>query len=151
MERGEVQCRVSTIASYFGRGPGTPSNGRTPVRPLVQTARRRDPRLPDVPTLHELMDRHRTPDGARRMATALLTADEFGRPIAAPPGVPDDLLRILRAAFDRAIADPLLLADARRRGLEIDPTPAADLAKLAHEVMSAPPEIVARMRRLLEQ
>lgn len=151
MERGEVQCRVSTIASYFGRGPGTPSNGRIPVRPLVQTARRRDPRLPDVPTLYELMDRHRTADASRRLATTMLTADEFGRPIAAAPGVPEDRLRILRAAFDRAIEDPLLLADARRQGLEIDPTPASGLAELAQEVMATPPEIVGWMKRLLGQ
>ncbi len=148
MERGEVQCRVSTIASHIARRPGASSEGIS-VRPLVQTTRRRDPRLPEVPTLYELLDRHHAPDGARRLTTAMLAAGEFGRPIAAPPGVSEDRLRILRAAFDRAIEDPQLLADARRRGLEIDPTPAAALAQLARQVMAAPPEIVGRMRHLL--
>jgi hypothetical protein len=95
------------------------------------------------------MDRHRAADGLRRLTAAVLAADEFGRPIAAPPGVPEERLRILRVAFDRAIEDPRLLADARRRGLEIDPTSAAELAVLAREVMAAPPEIVERMKGLL--
>lgn len=149
MEREEVQCRVSTIASYLARRPDTPSDGKTPVRPLVQTTGRRDPRMPDVPTLYELMDQRGASAGLRRLTAAMLAADEFGRPIAAPPGVPEERLRILRAAFDRAIEDPRLLADARRRGLEIDPTPAARLAALAQEVMAAPPDIVGRMRQLL--
>jgi hypothetical protein len=63
--------------------------------------------------------------------------------------VPEDRLRILRAAFDRAIEDPRLLAAARRRGLEIDPTRASELAALAREVMAASPEIVGRIRELL--
>jgi tripartite-type tricarboxylate transporter receptor subunit TctC len=149
VERGEVQCRASTMVGYFARESGGPGNARTPVRVLVQTGRQRDPRLPDVPTIYELMDRHRTADGPRRLTVAMLAAGEFGRPLAAPPGVPEDRLRILREAFDKAIDDPLLRADARRRQLEIDPTPAAELAALAREVMGAPPEIVGRIRQLL--
>lgn len=149
VERGEVQCRASTISTYFSRGPGIPSPMRTPVRALVQTGRQRDPRLRDVPTVYELMDRQRTGEALRRLAVAVLAAGEFGRPIAAPPGVPAERLRLLRAAFDRAIEDPDLRADAKRRRLEIDVTPAAELAALAREVMAAPPEIIARMKQLL--
>lgn len=150
VERGEVQCRASTVASYFSRGSGGPSSARS-LRVLVQTGRRRDSRLPDVPTIYELMDRHRTADGPRRLAAAILAADEFGRPIAAPPGVPEDRLRLLREAFDKAIEDPRLRADATRRQLEIDPTPAAEITALAQEVMAAPPEILGRMKWLLGQ
>jgi tripartite-type tricarboxylate transporter receptor subunit TctC len=149
VERGEVQCRASTIAGYFSRGSRSPSSPRTPVRVLVQTGRHRDPRLPDVPTIYELMDRHRTADGPRRLSAAVLAAEEFGRPIAAPPGVPEERVRVLRDAFDRAVADPRLRSDAARRQLEIDPTPAVELGALAREVMAAPPELVERLTRLL--
>jgi tripartite-type tricarboxylate transporter receptor subunit TctC len=149
VERGEVQCRAFTITAYFTREPFLSWTRRGFVRVLVQTGHRRDPRLPDVPTLHELMDQRRTAAGPRRLATALLAAGEFGRPLAAPPGVPEERLALLREAFDRAIVDPQLLAEARRRRLEIDPTPHATLTALAHEVMATPPEVVARMRDLL--
>jgi tripartite-type tricarboxylate transporter receptor subunit TctC len=151
MERGEVQCRASTIVGHVSRGGRGPASLRSPVRALIQTGRQRDPRLPDVPTIYELMDRYRTAEGPRRLAAAVLAAEEFGRPIAAPPGVPEDRVRVLRDAFDRAIVDPRLRADAARRKLEIDPTPAAELTALAREVMAAPPEIVEQMKRLLGQ
>jgi tripartite-type tricarboxylate transporter receptor subunit TctC len=73
----------------------------------------------------------------------------LGRPIVAPPGVPADRIKILRDAFDKAIAEPAFLAEAEKRRLEIDPTKWDELESLAKEVMVTPPDIVARMRKLL--
>jgi hypothetical protein len=41
------------------------------------------------------------------------------------------------------------LEDAKKKRLEIDPTSAEELEKLAKEVTSQPPEIVAKMKQLL--
>ena len=151
VERGEVQCRAFTIAAYFGREPFISWSKRNFVTVLIQTGAKRDERLPDVPTIYELMDRYQTAAGPRQLATALLAAGDFGRPIAAAPGVPADRLKILREAFDKAIADPQLLADAKKRKLEIDPTPGDELAVLAKKVMSATPEIAAKVKQMLGQ
>lgn len=151
VERGEVQCRAFTIASYFAREPFISWSKRNFVRVLIQTGATRDERLAGVPTIYELMDHYKTGDNPRRLATAILAAGDFGRPIAAPPGVPAERLKILRDAFDMAVKDPQLLADAKKRKLDIDPAGSAQLAALAREVMAAPPEVVERMKQLLGQ
>lgn len=151
VERGEVQCRAFTLTSYFAREPFISWGKKNFVRVLLQTGTRRDARLPDVPTIYELMDRYKTPEAGRRLATALLAAGEFGRPLAMAPGVLPERLKVLRDAFDRAIRDPQLLEDAKKRKLEIDSTPSGDLAKLAKEVMAATPEVAEKVRLMLGQ
>jgi len=151
VERGEVQCRAFTIASFHSREPFVSWRNRGFVRVLVQTGVKRDERLPDAPTIYELMDRYKTPDSARRFAKATLAAGDFGRPIVAPPGVPADRVKILREAFDRTLKDPEFLADAKKRKLEIDPVGGEELAALAREVIAVSPEIAAKVRELLGQ
>jgi tripartite-type tricarboxylate transporter receptor subunit TctC len=149
VERGEVQCRAFTITSYFAREPFISWSKRNFVRVLIQTGTRRDERLRDVPTVYELMDRYQASDTQRRLATALLAAGDFGRPIAAAPGVPAERLKILREAFDKAVRDPQLLVDAKKRKLEIDPASSEELAALAKEVMAASPEVAEKVKQLL--
>jgi tripartite-type tricarboxylate transporter receptor subunit TctC len=48
-------------------------------------------------------------------------SNTLGRWIAAPPSIADDDLAILRAAFDKVVADPDFLAEAKTQKLEIDP------------------------------
>ena len=76
---------------------------------------------------------------------------DFGRPIIAPPGVPPDKIKILRDAFTKTMADPELLAEAKRKNLDIAPTPGEELEALAKEVVVQPPEIVERLRNLMSQ
>jgi hypothetical protein len=95
------------------------------------------------------MDKYKTSESGRSLAKVVLAAGDFGRPIVAPPGVPADRLKILRDAFGKAIKDPALLADAKKRNLEIDPTSWQEMDSLAKEVMSAPPDVVEKMRKLL--
>jgi len=149
VERGEVQCRAFTIIGYFAREPFVSWRARGFVRVLVQTGAERDERLRDVPTIYELMDRYKATDDARRLAKVMLAAGDFGRPIVAPPGVPADRVNILREAFDKAAKDPQFVADAKKRSLEMDPSSGEELSALAKEVMSAPPEIVAKITGLL--
>ena len=72
MEKGEVQCRAGTVSAYVGREPTRTwaANGFT--RALVQSGTKRYAKLPDVPTLYELMETYKTPDATRRVAKVLL-------------------------------------------------------------------------------
>ena len=149
VERGEVQCRAFTITAYFAREPFISWRKRGFVRVLFQTGLKRDPRLKDVPTIYELMDKYKTSEGVRRLAKVVLASGDFGRPIVAPPGVPADRVKILRDAFDKSVNDPALLAEAEKRQLEMDPGTGAELEPLAKEVMTAPPDVVERMKKIL--
>lgn len=149
VERGELQCRAFTITAYYAREPFISWRKRNFTNVLIQTGNKRDARIKDAPTIYELMDRYKTNDGGRRLAKVILASGDFGRPIVAAPGVPADRMKILRDSFDKTINDPAFLAEAEKRRLEIDPTTAQEMETLAKDVMATPPDVVARMRKLL--
>ena len=149
VERGEVQCRAFTIAAFFAREPFHTWRNKGFVRVIIQTGKKRDANLPEVPTLHELMDQHKTADSARRLAAVILAANEIGRPIVATPGIPGDRVKVLREAFMRSVRDPELLDDAKKKRLDLDPVPGEELEALAKEIVAQPPEVIERMKKLL--
>jgi tripartite-type tricarboxylate transporter receptor subunit TctC len=149
VERGEVQCRAFTITAYFAREPFISWRKRGFVRVLFQTGLKRDARVKDAPTIYELMDKYKTPDNVRRLAKVVLASGDFGRPIVAPPGVPADRVKMLREAFNKSVNDSALLAEAEKRQLEMDPGTGEELESLAKDLMSAPPDAVERMKKLL--
>jgi tripartite-type tricarboxylate transporter receptor subunit TctC len=151
VEKNEVQCRAFTVTTYFAREPFISWRKKNFVRVLFQTGKKRDPRLADVPTVQELIDEHKTPDATKRLASLVLASGEFGRPIVATPGIPADRAKTLREAFAKTLADPALLADAKKRRLEIDPTGPEELESLAKEVFTTSREVVDRMKKLLGQ
>jgi tripartite-type tricarboxylate transporter receptor subunit TctC len=151
VEKGEVDCRTFTVTTYFAREPFISWRKKNFVRVLFQTGKTRDARLADVPTVQELIEQYKTPEGNKRMAALVLASGEFGRPIIATPGIPADRVKMLREAFSKALSDPALLADAKKRRLDIDPTSAEDLESLAKEVFTANRELIERMKTLLSK
>jgi tripartite-type tricarboxylate transporter receptor subunit TctC len=151
VERGEVICRAFTITAFFAREPFFTWVKTNFVRILVQTGKKRDARLKDVPTVHELMDRYKTDGAGRRLANLILAGGEFGRPYLLPPNTPADKVKILREAFAKTIQDEAAVADGKQKQLEFDPSTAEELDRLAKEVVSQPPETVARMKKLLSK
>ena len=117
----------------------------------MQSGRKRDQRLKDVPTIYELMDQYKTPPAGRNLTTLVLAAGDFGRPYVLPPNTPADRVKIIREAFQKTLSDEAALADAKKKRLEIDPTSSDELEKLAKEVVGQPPDIVAKMKTLLEK
>jgi tripartite-type tricarboxylate transporter receptor subunit TctC len=73
----------------------------------------------------------------------------FGRPLVATPGVPPDRVKMLRDAYHRSLKDPALLEDLKKRHWSVDAISGEELAKLAKEVVSQPPNVVERMMKLL--
>ena len=151
VERGEVQCRAFTIEAFFAREPFHTWRKTGFVRNLMQAGRKRDEKLPNVPTIHELMDQYKTPESGRRLATVVLGGDALGRPLLASPGIPPDRVKVLRAAFAKTMTDPEFLAEVKKVKYELDPTPGEELETLAKEIIAQPPEIVERLRNLLSK
>ena len=149
VEKGELQCRAFTIESFFAREPFHTWRKTGFVRVLVQTGRNRDPKLPDVPTIYELMDHYKTPEGSRRLATVVLAAGALGRPLVGISGIPEDRVKILREAFVMTVKDPEFLAEVKKRKWELDPVGGEELEALAKEVIAQPPEVIERMKKLL--
>ncbi|HEX5020492.1 MAG TPA: tripartite tricarboxylate transporter substrate-binding protein [Candidatus Binatia bacterium] len=149
IEKGEVQCRAGTTSAFFGREPGRTWAKTGFVRLLVIGGSKRDQRAPNVPTIWEAMETYKTPDAGKRLTTVLLSPGSFGRPIVGGPGIPADRVKILREGFLKAMKDPELVAEAEKRRWEPDPVSGETLQALAREVVSQPPEIIARMNTVL--
>lgn len=148
-ERGEVVCRALSIPTFFAREPFTTWRKKHLVRLLMQTGRKRDPRAPEVPTIHELMSEYKTPATTHALVTAVLASGDLGRPFIVPPGVSPDRLKILRDGFRKTMGDPAFLADVKIRKLEADPDFGEELETIAKEAVAQPREVVERMKKLL--
>ena len=149
VEKGEVQCRGMTASPYFGREPFLTWQKKNFVRVLVYTGAKRDERIPEVPTIAEVFEKEKVPENSRRVAQVILAAEQFGRPIIATPGTPADRVQILRQAFDQSMKDPELLAETKKQRMDVDPTSGAELEKLAHEIFQQPPDVIARVKKIL--
>jgi hypothetical protein len=57
---------------------------------------------------------------------------------------------VLRDAFNKAMSDPALIADAQKRKWDLDPLTGEELEATAKEIMVQPPEVIERMKKLLE-
>jgi tripartite-type tricarboxylate transporter receptor subunit TctC len=150
VERGEVQCRAITIPVYFGREPFIAWQKKGLTHILIQTGKKKDARLRDVPTIYELMDQYKTPASKRRVADVMLGAGGFGLwPAMTTPATPEEHVKTLRAAFAKVLTNPEFIAEAKQKNTEVDLITGEELAALAKEVVVQPPEIVDQMRKLL--
>jgi tripartite-type tricarboxylate transporter receptor subunit TctC len=149
VEKNETQCRALSVVSWFSGEPYQTWRRKGFVRVLIQTGRMRDERLPQIPTLNELMEEFKTEDVGRRFATVVLASGEFGRPYQLAPGVPAERLTILREAFVKMMADPGFLNAAKKRNLEVKPSTGEELEKIAKEVMGQPPQVIERVKKLM--
>ena len=106
MERGETEGRATnTWTGYKASYPDPKSK----LNVLVQIGLRKEPDLPDVPLLTDLVK-----NDPRKHSVALIVSQilALARCFAAPPGTPPAQVATLRAAFDASMKD---LSCSRRR------------------------------------
>jgi tripartite-type tricarboxylate transporter receptor subunit TctC len=142
LEKGEVEGYCGwALGSIKTRAPDWLRDGT--VRPLVQFTLSK-PDLPDVPVASDLA---KTQTG--RQAIDLLAADSvLAWPLMAPPDLPGERVRELRAAFDAMASDPELLAEAARQSLDVDPVSGAELQALVERLYRAPPDVVELVQKI---
>ena len=149
VEKGEVQCRGLTAAPFFGREPFISWRKRNFVNVLLYGGVKRDPRIPDTPTIYEIFDKENTPEESRRVADVILRGGDFGRPWVMPPETPPQVVKTMRDAYARAMADTALLDEAKKGKMEVEYVPGEDLQKLAEKMINQPPAVIARVKKLL--
>jgi tripartite-type tricarboxylate transporter receptor subunit TctC len=143
MERGEIEGRGASWISVATQAPQYITEHK--LKALVVDGLTREPLIPDVPLMMEVMKT----DQQRETVAFISSAAEFGRSAFAPPGVPADRVAALRAAFDAAMKDPALLASAKQRKIPIEPQGGEELGKVAAKIASSSPQAVEAARRLM--
>lgn len=71
------------------------------------------------------------------------------RPFVAPPGMPQDVMKLLRDGFANALKDKELLAEAKKGKMTIDYTPPDEALKVVNEVLSQPSDVVKELTKYI--
>ena len=149
IEKGELDgaCGLawSTTSVQY---PRTLAEGM-PLRIVLQETMRGHPVLnaAGIPVAGDLAR-----NDAERQALALFYAqNEFGRPFVASADIPADRLAILRKAFNSAMKDPELLADAKKLNVDIIPSTGEEVQAEVRRMYATPPDVVAAVRKALGQ
>jgi len=151
VEKGEVQCRGLTAAPFFGREPFISWRKRNFVNVLLYGGVKRDPRIPDTPTIYEIFDREKTSQETRGVADVILRGGDFGRPWVMPPQTPMEIVKTARSAYAQAMADSALLDEAKKSKFDVEFVSGEELQKLAETMIGQAPAVVARVKKLLGQ
>jgi tripartite-type tricarboxylate transporter receptor subunit TctC len=115
---------------------------------LVQLGLEKHPALPDVPLVMDVI----TKEADRQMMRVLVAPQAITRPYLAPPSLPAARARDVRAAFAKAVADEGFRAEFTKVvGEPPSPTSGDDMQKLLGEIYATPPDVVARLKKLLAQ
>jgi tripartite-type tricarboxylate transporter receptor subunit TctC len=149
-ERGEVNCYAVT-KEVFEREPARTWLRNRFLRVLVQGGQKRDASFGDVPTIHELMDKYKTPEPTRRLASVLFSPTAFGRPLLAPPGLPGERLKTLRDAYGKMLTDREFLADAKKRDWDVERTSGEELEAMANKAVGQSPDTIQRLKKVLTE
>lgn len=114
------------------------------LRPVLQIGFERQPELPDVPLLQDFARDDRERQLIRLMSSSTL----MGQSIAAPPGLPDELLETLRRAFDATVADSGFREKMLAMGAGVNAMTGEALTDLVSQIMATPPDLIEFYKKL---
>jgi tripartite-type tricarboxylate transporter receptor subunit TctC len=140
LERGEIEGIYWTWNGINTTHPDWITNKTLNL--LFQTRSTPHPELPDVPLVTVLAKT----DEQRQAMELMFSRDVLGRPFNAPPEIPADRAKVLRDAFNAAVKDPALLADADKGKMEIELVTGEEVEGIIRKAYATPKPIVERVR-----
>ena len=143
IEQGELQGASVLLSSFLGK-PDWVRDKK--ARLLLHFGTQRIRGIEEVPTAIEL-----APDAeAKLMLRIYATKFKTTYPFVLPPGVPADRVNALRDAFDAAMRDPAMIAEAKKFGIEVDPLGGGEIEALLREIEAAPEPLIEKLRKIIE-
>jgi len=137
IEKGEVQGIANYSLSNMMAKHADWLRDRK-IRILFQTGEKRSTVLPGVPLVLDFA----SDDEKRQVLSLWLAPNAVARPLAMPPGVPEERRNALRKAFVELFEDPEFLADARRIGMSLDPREGEYIDQLVRRLRAYPAQII---------
>src|SRR5262245_18363515 len=99
--------------------------------------------LPGVPQASDYVKDERS----RRLLALLEALSDLGRLTAGPPGIPADVLQVLRDAHEKAIKDPELIAEAMKVNIPVKFGSGDFVTQRIKEALTQTPETVALLKQ----
>lgn len=100
----------------------------------------------NVPSIYQFA---RNEDEKQLFKFGLIKPNNYARPYALPPGVPQERVRALEAALQKTLRDPELLAEADKSKLSIGPITGAQLRAMIVDGLSMPGKLKEKLRPML--
>ncbi len=91
-----------------------------------------------------------TTDEQRRMVDFMEASAYVGHGFFAPRGTPADRVAVLRSAFWAAVHDPAFRAEAKKRGMVVNPLRAEKIQAVIEKAMATPESILAKFRQMVK-
>jgi tripartite-type tricarboxylate transporter receptor subunit TctC len=145
IERGEVDGACTTYDTLQATQIGWLSQKK--VRFIAQFG---EQPVPDLEGASMVRERIKNPEDRKAFAL-IMSQQEYGRPFAAPPGVPADRVRALRDAFNATMKDPDFRAEAQQGHVWVDPLTGEQMEELIKKAYASPPDVIARAKSILAQ
>jgi tripartite-type tricarboxylate transporter receptor subunit TctC len=146
MERGEAQAVTNSWDSW--RATHLHWIQEKKVHLLVQTEpKSSDSNLVNIPSVQELARN----ENDRRVIDLVIAGDAMGKPMAIAPNAPAERARALRAAYEATIRDPDFLKAAATAKVDVSPVAGEKLQQIVANVLSTPPELKARARKIIAE
>jgi tripartite-type tricarboxylate transporter receptor subunit TctC len=143
MESGEAhgRCGLSYSSLKTAKPDWLPQKK---IAILAQIGVERNPEI-DAPLLTDLL----TKDDDKQLIAFLTGVSAMARPFVAPPGLPADKAALLRRAFDAAMKDPELLAEAQKIKADLDPSTGEQVQSLVQRIYDTPKPVVERAKKYM--
>ncbi|MBX9775329.1 MAG: hypothetical protein K2Y71_13090 [Xanthobacteraceae bacterium] len=143
MERGEIHGRGGTLISWAITEPHWVKENK--IAHLVQIGDKPAKGFESVPLVQDL-----TANPDHKKAFMLVGASsQLGRSLVGTPGIPKERADALRAAFEKGMKDPEILAQAKKWKLDLDPIPGEAMQKTVTEILDTPKPVVELVRKAL--
>ncbi|HSK28532.1 MAG TPA: tripartite tricarboxylate transporter substrate-binding protein [Candidatus Limnocylindria bacterium] len=147
LDGGEVEGFFNTWTSMKVTSMDKVKSGEWLVLAQLSEKPLKDLIVPNVPTIPMIA---RSEEQRLLLKYGTSTPNDFGKVYVLPPGVPADRAQALETAFERAMKDKELLAEANKGRLEFDPLIGATVQKLVVEFLGMPADIKNKLQTLLK-
>lgn len=137
MERREIDGRAGASWSSLKAVRGHRLRDKE-IDVFLQIGLRKEPDLSDVPLLIDLARN----DNERKVLQFYSSLTAVARAVAVGPGVAAEHVRTLRRAFDAAMRDPALIAEAERQSIDIRPVEGERLQEIVSQMVHTDPAIL---------
>ena len=116
------------------------------VNVLFHTGPDPDPEI-TAPSIRKLVRN----DIERAALDFILAREILGRPFLAPPGIPEDRAKALKAAFNATMKDPAFLAEAKKRNIEVELVTGEEVTDVLKKAAASPPAVIEQVKKALER
>jgi tripartite-type tricarboxylate transporter receptor subunit TctC len=140
LERGEVQVTTIAYSTLVSLHPDWLRDKKVNIIAGMD--------FTDAPGVTKVRDMIDDPQ-KKAIWDFIALGSEFGTSFLVAPGVPEERQRILRQAFDATMRSDEMIAEGKKRNLDIHPKTGEELDKLFASAGSPTPEIIKHVARVM--